>query len=193
MRSALLFLMSVLFSAVSFAQVSDFISVKKRNNITVQSFFPRTYISCKLIFGNNINGVVHAIKNDSVFVKQYDVQSLPNQWGTYSVDTLGSHIIAMHYKDIETVLFKKSESFGYIKDGTILMVGGIGYAALNVINGKYLKESITGPKNRKSLGIALGVAGLGYLMHTLHARSNRFNKRYHIVYTCMTCPNLKPF
>ena len=71
------------------------------------------------------------------------------------------------------------------------MVGGVGYALLNVINGSYLKESITGKENRKSLAIALGVAGAGFLMNRLHAKAA--NKRYNIVYNCMTCPNPRPF
>lgn len=193
MRSALTFFISFLFCTASFGQVSDFISVKKKNNISVQSFFPGTYISCRLVFGNDINGLVHEIKNDSVFIREFDIQALPNPWGTYSIDTLGSHIVAFHYKDIETVIFKKRQSFAYVKNGTMLMIGGLGYAALNVINGKYLKESITGPENRKSLGTALGVAGAGFLLNRLHARSNRFDKKYRIVYTCMTCPTMKPF
>ncbi|MEO6914551.1 MAG: hypothetical protein ABI151_01990 [Chitinophagaceae bacterium] len=193
MRPSFILFIFVLLSAVAFGQVSDFISVKKRNNITVRSFFPGTYISCKLVFGEEISGLVHEIKNDSVFIREFDIQAIPNPWGTYTIDTLGSHVVAFHYRDIATVVLKKRDSFSYVKNGTLLMIGGIGYAALNVINGKYLKESITGPENRKSLGTALGVAGAGLLLNRLYARSKRFDTKYHIVYTCMTCPKLKPF
>ncbi|HZG24846.1 MAG TPA: hypothetical protein VEZ17_09720, partial [Chitinophagaceae bacterium] len=75
--------------------------------------------------------------------------------------------------------------------GSLLMIGGIGYAVLNVINGKYLKESITGKENRKSLGTALGVAGAGYLMNRVNKLAK---KRYIIEYVRMRDrPNLRPF
>lgn len=193
MRFAVVLLTTLLCYTASFAQVSDFISVKKRNNITLKSVFPGSYLSCRTVYGNDLNGVVQAIYNDSVFLKEYDVRPVPNQWGTYTIDTLGSHLVAFHYRDIETVIFKKQESFTYLKNGAILIIGGLGYAALNVINGKYLKESITGDKNRKSLAIALAVAGAGFLINRLHAKANS-EKRYKIVYVCMTCPApLKPF
>lgn len=191
MRSLILTAVIFLFAIEGFSQVSDFISVRKKNGITVQSIFPGSRVSLRTVYANEINGITEAVKNDSLFVREYDVRPVPNPWGTYTIDTLGSQVIGFHYRDIETVKFSKKESFSFIKDGTIFMVGGIGYAILNVINGKYLKESITGEENRKSLAIALGVAGAGFLMNRLHAKKR--DRRYKIIYNCMTCPNLKPF
>lgn len=193
MRFAPFFVVILLFSVKSLAQVSDFISVKKRNNITLKSYFPGAYLSCRTVYGNDLNGIIQAIHNDSIFLKEYDVRPVPNPWGTYTIDTLGSRLVAFNYRDIQTVIFKKSESFSYIKNGTVLIVGGVGYAALNLINGAYLKESIIGKTNRKSLAIALGIAGTGFLMNRLYRRQNS-EKKYKIIYTCMTCPTpLRPF
>jgi hypothetical protein len=191
MRSYLLLAIFILCGLAGFSQASDFISVRKKNGITVKSIFPGSAVSLRTVYANDINGIVEAVKNDSLFVREYDVRSMPNQWGTYTVDTVGSQVIGFHYRDIETVVHSDKRSFSFIKNGTIFMVGGVGYALLNVINGSYLKESITGKENRKSLAIALGVAGAGFLMNRLHAKAA--NKRYNIVYNCMTCPNPRPF
>ena len=191
MRSLFLLSIFIFCELAGFSQASDFISVRKKNGITVKSIFPGSIVSLRTVYANDINGVVEAVKNDSLFVKEYDVRSVPNQWGTFTVDTLGSTVIGFNYCDIETVVYKERRSFSFIKNGTILMVGGVGYVLLNVINGAYLKQSIVGKENRKSLVIALGVAGTGFLMNRLHAKS--VNKRYTIIYNCMTCPNLRPF
>ncbi len=186
MRKTLTVILFLITSATCFSQVSDFIKVKKRNNRTLKTFFPGSIISCQTVYGNYIGGVVRDIRNDSVFVKEYDVRTLPNQWGVASVDTLGSYIVGIHYKDILMVEYGKRESFGFIKNGTLFMIGGIGYAVLNLVNGKYLKESVTGKENLKSLGISLGVAGAGYLMSRVYKRNNKAGKRYIVEYVRMT-------
>jgi len=178
----------LIFSAPCFSQVSDFIKVKKRNNRTLKTFFPGSLISCQTVYGNYIGGIVSAVHNDSVFVKEFDIRSVPNQWGVSSVDTLGSYVVGIHYKDIQTIEFQKHESFGFVKNGSLLMIGGIGYAALNLVNGKYLKQPITDPENMKSLGISLGVAGVGFLLNRLNKMNNRNGKKYIVEYVCMTCP-----
>ena len=191
MRPFFLLAILLICELAAFSQASDFISVRKKNGITVKSIFPGSMVSLRTVYANDINGVVEAVRNDSLFVREFDVRSIPNQWGTYTVDTVGSNVIGFNYRDIETVVNSKKESFSFIKNGTVFMVGGVGYALLNVINGSYLKQSIIGRENRKSLFTALGVAGAGYLMNRLHAKST--NKRYRIVYNCMTCPNPRPF
>jgi uncharacterized membrane protein (DUF485 family) len=191
MRSYFLLAIFIFCGLAAFSQASDFISVRKKNGITVKSIFPGSAVSLRTVYANDINGIVEAVKNDSLFVREYDVRSMPNQWGTFTVDTVGSQVIGFNYRDIETIVHSNKRSFSSIKNGTIFIIGGVGYALLNVINGSYLKESITGEENRKSLAIALGVAGAGFLLNRLHIKAA--NKRYNIVYNCMTCPNPRPF
>jgi hypothetical protein len=192
MRKILPLIVFLSLSAMCFSQASDFIKVRKRNNRTLKTYFPGSLISCKTVYGNYIGGIVSAVKNDSVFIKQFDVRAIPNQWGTATIDTLGSYSVGINYKDIEMVLFKSHESFGFIRDGSLFMIGGLGYAALNLINGKYLKQPLTDHENLKSLGISLGIAGVGYLMNRLHKINNRNGRRYIVEYVHMN-QKLKPF
>lgn len=189
MRLFLLLVILTTVSAESFAQVSDFIKVVKRNNRTLKTYFPGSTISLQTVYGNNIFGTVQAIRNDSVYVKEYDIRSVPNRWGVASVDTLGTYVVGVHYKDIDLVVMKKGGSFGFIKNGSLMTIGGLGYVTLNLLNGKYLKESISNTKNMKTLGIALGVAGAGLLLNRLQRHNNRNGKKYRVKYVDMKTPS----
>ena len=190
--SRLFFLMIFIATSTStFSQASDFIRVKKRNNRILKTYFPGSMIVCQTVYGNYVSGLVTAVRDDSVFVKEYDIRANPNMWGVSSVDTMASYIAGIPYPDIKMIDLQKKQSWGFVKNGSLLMIGGIGYAVLNVINGKYLNESITGPENRKSLGIALGVAGVGYLMNRVNKLTK---KRYIIEYVRMQeRTKLRPF
>jgi hypothetical protein len=176
--------------AFAIAQVSDFITVKKRNNRTVRSYFPGSPIVCQTVYGNYFNGYVQAVRNDSVFIKQYEIRSIPNQWGVRTVDTVGSYLSGIHYQDIRMMVYEKRRSFGFIRSGTIFIIGGLGYAGLNLINGKYLGEPNGNKDNLRKLGIAFGVAGGGFLLKYLSNRSQH-PKKYRVEYIRMAIPKTR--
>lgn len=182
---------SVFLPAITIAQASDFISVKKRNNRTVRSYFPGTPIVFQTVNGNYFNGYVEAVRNDSVFIKQYDIRSVPTPWGVSKQDTVGVYISGIHYKDMRMMVYEKRRSFGFIRSGTIFIIGGLGYAGLNLINGQYLNEPTGSKDNVKKLGIAFGVAGAGFLLKYLNNRSQRNHKKYRIEYIRMNTPDPK--
>ena len=72
-----LLLIFTLFSFSIQAQVSDFITVKKRNNRTLKTFFPGSTITFESVYGHFISGIIENIRNDSLFVKMYDVRTVP--------------------------------------------------------------------------------------------------------------------
>jgi hypothetical protein len=168
MNRLLLLIGWMLLSVTGFSQASDFLVVKKKNNRTLKTYFPGLPITFEMVNKAWVDGYVMAIRNDSVFVKEYDVRSVPTIWGVSMLDTAGTYVVAVHYTDIGRMVFdKKPPPFSFITDGTILMIGGLGYGVLNVVNGKYLHEPITDKDNIKSLGIALGVAGAGFVLHKI--------------------------
>ena len=170
---------------MAFSQASDFIVVKKHNGRTAKSFFPGLPIALQTESYTWVNGWITAIRHDSIFVKQFDVRQVPTVWGTLVADTAGSYIIGVHYKEIKRIEFdEKGGGFGFITNGTIFMIGGVGYAVLNVVNGQYLHESITDSKNMTSLGIALGVAAGGFVLNRIqHYKNKRW--KYTIEYIRM--------
>ncbi|MBC7903118.1 MAG: hypothetical protein H7Y27_06830 [Gemmatimonadaceae bacterium] len=151
----------------------------------MKSYFPGVPISLQSVDNRFTEGLITDIRNDSIFVRQYDIRQVPSPWAMYTIDTVGSFIVGLHYKDIKQVFFKqRKKAFSYITDGTLLMVGGVGYGVLNVVNGKYLKEPILKGDNGKSLAIAAGVAGTGFLLNRL-THGGKPYKKYRIEYVKM--------
>lgn len=175
----------------SVAQMSDFISVKKSNGRTLKTFMPGNPIRFTTVEGRGFEGWITQIKKDSIFIKVFDIRTLPTQFGTTMVDTVGSYQFGLPYQDIFRIEVKDRGSFNFITNGTLFMIGGLGYAALNLINGAYLKEPITESRNLTSLGIALGVAGAGYLLNRIDHQKKKSGKKYKIVYVRMSDPSIQ--
>ncbi len=169
-----------------FAQASDFISVRKKNNRTVKTYFPGIVITFQTTFFRMVEGEIVQIKNDSVFVKEWDIRIVPTSLGVTVVDTAGSHVTGVHYKEIKVVYWdKRKKVHELLTDGTLLMVGGAGYAGLNIVNGGIFGESVTGSENLKKLGIALGVAGTGFLLKKFTGKEAKFERKYRVHYIKM--------
>ncbi len=176
-RAVLLFIF-IIVAAKSFSQASDFISVKKRNNRTLKTFFPGVPISFETFDKRQVSGLITAIRNDSVFVKAWDVRPMINGLGIPVTDTVGAYLSGFHYKEINKVEVSDRMKLQQLTPGRILIIGGTGYALLNIINGAYLHQSITSSKNLTSLGIAAGAVGAGFLTNYLVKRGNRYHVEY---------------
>ncbi|MBZ5859044.1 hypothetical protein [Flavihumibacter profundi] len=167
-------------------QMSDFISLKKMNGKHVATYFKGSYIIFQHVNGQQIEGLIDAIRNDSVFVRQWQIQTYMTTLGTTKVDTVGYFVHKMHYKEIRTIIPDKKESWRFVKNGSIFMIGGLGYVALNLINAAYLHEPVNDPANMRSLGIALGVATGGFILNRIYRKKEREGKKYKIEYVHMT-------
>ena len=178
MFKALLFLLLLTVSVKTFPQASDFISVKKKNNRTLKTFFPGVPISFETYDKRQVSGSITAIRNDSIFVQQLDVRQMINSLGIPVIDTVGVYMNGFHYKEINKVEVSDRMKLQQLTPGRILIIGGTGYALLNVINGAYLHESVTSSKNLTSLGIAAGAVGTGFLLNYLIKHANRYHVEY---------------
>ncbi|MFT3936781.1 MAG: hypothetical protein QM726_24365 [Chitinophagaceae bacterium] len=181
MLKFLLLIILIPASLSGFSQASDFIVVKKGNNRTVKTFFPGVHIAFVTFDKRTADGEITAIRNDSVFVKEWDIRQAINYIGIPVLDTLGSYMSGWHYKEIDKVDVSDKMRFREITPGRILIIGGTGYALLNVINGAYLHESVTSSKNLTSLGIAGGAVATGVLINYI----SRHSKKYHVEYVHM--------
>jgi len=183
----LFILLAVLAASYSgFSQMSDFISLKRTNNRHVASYFKGSRIELQHVNGQVISGPIEDVRNDSVFVRQWHIVSYITQLGTSKVDTLGSMVYGFHYQEIFRIFHDKRQSWGFVRNGAIFMIGGVGYIVLNVLNGWYRKEPIGDADNLKSLAIAGGVAGGGFLLNRLQRYREKNGKKYKINYVKMT-------
>ncbi len=178
MRTFLWIAILLLPALASFSQASDFISVKKANGITVKSFFPGLNITFDTYDKRHASGLITAIRNDSIFVKEWDIRMVMNGFGLPELDTLAAYVSGYRYTEISHVEVPGKRGFHAFTLGRLLIFGGAGYMLLNVINGAYLHESVTSSKNLTSLGIAAGAVGLGVLINYLSKHHNRTHVEY---------------
>jgi len=159
-------------------QVSDFIVVKNKKGRTVKSFFPGLYISFITTNNREVDGLITTIRNDSVFVKEWDVRTGMSGLGIPVTDTLGSYLNGYHYKEIAKVDVSDKMQLQQAKPGNILIIGGVGYILLNVINGAYLHEPMTDSKNLTSLAIAGAAIITGFLLNYFVKHGNKLHVEY---------------
>jgi hypothetical protein len=178
-RMALVFSF-VLFYVHSQCQLSDMISVQRKNGRILKTFVAGSPIHFTLYNGNEIEGIIYTIKNDSIFISVYEISAVPTLYGVTRVDTVGVYSSGFHYKNILHIRTNPRQGFSILKPGTLLMVGGAGYFALNAVNSGYLSQPITDHKSIRTLGISLGAFGLGFLLNK-EAKLQRSERKKSII------------
>lgn len=175
MKPLLLLLALAVFQS-SFAQSLDYISVRKKNGRVLKNFYAGSNILLQTTDGSYLEGPVNAVRNDSLFVMLYDIRRFPTIWGTYTIDTIASTVGGIRAEEIKRIYIHKRKGFLQSRVPPLLMMGGAGYMALNLLNGSLYSQSITDKKNVRRLGTAAGAFGLGFLLGKLFS-SDGFNKR----------------
>lgn len=179
------FLSIVLFFCIaqsSRSQPSDFLILKKKGK-SITNFYAGTNIEFVSIYGAYRNGLITQIRNDSVFIQEFQIQQIPTTLGTYITDTVGSFRYAYPYRDILTIGSKPEKGFNLAGSGAALSGGGV---LLMVASGVvYIVD-----KDKFSPELALGAAGLaavGYLLSKAAGKSIVIGKRgYSLEYADMT-------
>jgi hypothetical protein len=166
----------------AYSQISDILSVRKKNGISVKSFTTGSRILLQTVNGIYIEGPVKAIQNDSVFITIYDIRSYPTPQGGRMIDTVSSYVSGMHYKEIQRIQVYKRYRPIRGKIGKILKFGGAGYFALSLLNGFYTNGELNKDGNMKYVLIPVAAIGTGVLIDKLFPVSNFSGKKHTIIY-----------
>jgi hypothetical protein len=186
MKTLVLFITILLCSLLSFSQQSDFIVLKKRNNRSIKTFYPGSFISAKTYNGFNINGFISDIRNDSIFIRQEETRLFGTEFGS-TLDTL-KYSIGIDYREIGQFNYTKNYKWGGKKGFVqvalpkIMMIGGVGFIILESVNTIYRKESFNEDGKLAALGVAAGVAVAGYLWQYMQDKSKKAGGKYKVVY-----------
>ncbi|HUR10251.1 MAG TPA: hypothetical protein VM012_02710 [Flavitalea sp.] len=171
-------------------QRSDFIVLKKRNNRTVKTYFPGTFLSALTYSNFRVNGLIRDIRNDTVFVEQQEVFQVPTQFGVQKLDTL-IHTIRFHYTDIKQFFFSnntgiggapRKRGFAQVTLPRLMVLGGSAFIALELVNTAYRKESLNDGKKISSLAIAAAIAGGGLIWQQLQNQAGKAGGKFKVVY-----------
>jgi len=186
MKKIILLIILLSGTLLTFSQESDFIVLKKRNNRTIKTFYPGSFISGETYNGFHINGFITAIRNDSLFIRQEETQNVPTEFGS-TLDTI-AYTVGIDYREIMRFNYSKKykwggkRGFAQVALPKIMMVGGIGFIILETVNTIYRKESFNDDGKLLSLGVAAGIAVAGYMWERLQENSNKAGGKYRVVY-----------
>lgn len=167
---------------MAMGQVSDIISVQKKNGKIVKNFGAGSPIALLTDNGEEVSGVVKEIRDDSVFVYVYDIRQFVGMTGLASVDTLQTYVEPVHYRNVRSIQVYRHRGYARGLLASVLKVGGIGYLVLNVVNGLYQHQRFDDPRFVTTLSLSAAAAATGWAISKYY-RSNQYSrKRHRIVY-----------
>lgn len=179
-NSIILFLIFFCVHLQSKAQPSDFLSLHNKKGLTVKTFLPGSSIVFGDVSGQTTSGIIKKMMHDSLFVEQYDLRRAYDRWGFSVIDTVTRYTLKFHYKDIKWIL-KPSRSFGFIRNGSIFMIGGTAYTFLHLFNSINKKEPINGI----TIVTSTSIAAFGWILHKLYKPHYIVGKKYSLTYIKM--------
>lgn len=161
----------------SYAQGSDMLLLKKRNGKTQQKFLRGTTIQFTDITGRTTGGTIGKIDKDSVFILTHDIRQLYTQWGTSVSDTISAFLDPYYFREI-TAIRKPVKGFGFIRNGSLFIIGGTAYGFLHLANAVILKEKVDG----RTVALAGSVALAGWLLKKLKGNNYKIGTKYQLTY-----------
>lgn len=194
MKQALAFLMALLILSNASAQPSDYILLKLRNNRTLKTYYPGSFISAITYDGFGLNGIIIAIRNDSIIVQQHETKLVPSEFGQ-KIDTF-RYAMGVYYNQIKKFNFVKYDvagrkgGFAQVTIPKLLIIGGLGFMGLELINTVYRGESLTQNNKLESLSIAAGAAATGFLWNFISKNRNKVGGKYRVVYVKANTGNI---
>ena len=177
MNGCKLIFILLLFSKLSSAQ--DFIVLKKKSKV-IQTWFSGQHIYVQLNNGSWINALINKIQFDTLYLQPFATPIFLNRFGMPVIDTVFYGTMKVSEKSLHA--FPKHETAPYVKNGSLLQLGGGGYLLLNLINTLSNNEPVFGNKNISKIGLAAAVLAIGTIIHKTHKSNYIIGKKYHIEY-----------
>ena len=174
------FFFSYIFS--SFGQ-SDLLILKK-NNRKVESFFPGSEIDFSTA-DRYFEAFITAIKNDSVFLVQYNIQRVMTTLGVYILDTVSEYHYAVNYHSIISI-GKKRNGFDLNASGSALFGGGILLTTAGLITWIFSKPHTQYYASKQLVIGAAALAAIGYFLLKSGNKAMTLGKKYSLTYIKMT-------
>lgn len=163
------------------AQGSDVLLLKKGNGKTLKTITAGTFISFRSTSGRYVEGTINHIKDDTLYINDFDVRRAYTMWGTSVLDTVSQFMLRFHFNEIESIL-KERQGFEFVKNGTLFIIGGATFAALNLINAAVQKSNV----NTTSIIISGAVLATGVVMKLTRKNSYRIGGKYSLKYLDLT-------
>ena len=129
---------------------------------------------------NWTTAIIRRIQNDSLYIQPFYMRYSGGGNSLILADTIYSQQFSISPKQIQAL--PKEKSFGFIRNGSLFMLGGGGYLALNIINTISDNKPVFGSDNITRAGIAAGVVALGAILHFTNSAEYKMGRKYSLAY-----------
>ena len=177
MKATLLLIICSFLMHSMVAQTNVLLLRKKNKNF--KSYYVGHHITLETVNKTYADGIITRINNDSVYIRNYDLQTSTSDYGGVYIDTVFRYTTAIHYKEIGAILLLDTRP-NRKRNGTILVVAGGGVLVLGAVNGLYRGDP---PKDwyKPSGFILAGVfAALGIWMRRSADKRYGIGKKYQL-------------
>ena len=164
---------------IGVAQSGNVLVLKDRG-VTIKSFTRDNYIEFEFSNRQWITGQIQWIKNDSIQVKQYALQTIMTAYGTYGQDTLRLGALTLHINEIRAFAKDKGRYQSVFANGAFLKDGGVLYSGLNITNSIINKEAVFGSKNIPSIAGGIVAYFIGRWMSKKNPPYRPIGKRFSV-------------
>ena len=165
----------------SSAQQADFIILKKKNS-RINTYFAGHQIAFTAVSGNYVDALINGISNDTLYLQEFIVQRLPTVFGTYILDTVGSHHFKYHYHQIAAIGKTEKKNFNIHGSGAALFGGGIMITIGSGIVYLFDRKKFSAPL----LIAAAGLGTAGYFMSKGGRKGMIIGRKYKLEYMDMS-------
>ncbi|MEO8762901.1 MAG: hypothetical protein ABI416_01380 [Ginsengibacter sp.] len=180
MKQVIIFSIITLSSVYCAAQFSDLLILKK-NNRTIQAFFPGNDISFNTASGY-YSGIIRSINRDSLFLVYYNIRQMPTNLGVYVLDTIGTYPFAVNYKEITGFGRAKKNKFDWSASGGALLGGGLLLTTVGLGTWLFTKPNTRYYASPYLVGGAAVLGGIGYLLLQSGGKGMVLGKKYTLEY-----------
>ncbi len=145
---------------------SDILILKKRNK-TIVKYFSGQPIFFYTTEGMPVNAQIAEIRNDSLFLINYQLQRIQRADGGVFIDTTGKFKMQFSVKNIGSFPPFKVRGRNLLTDGTLFIFGGGGYLGLNLFNTIRDGDPPFGKENLPNVLTATGITAAGFLLKNI--------------------------
>ena len=136
--------------------------ILEKNGANVKTYAAGMNITFETIYHQWFDGVITAIRHDSVFINDYP----------------------FHYKEIATIQAER-KSLNYTEDGVLLMVAGGGVLLLGAVNGAYRGDNAKTWYSSGSFITAGALLVTGFLLTRSRYKNYHLGKKFTLEYLAL--------
>jgi hypothetical protein len=145
-------------------QASCDILLLRKGTKVLEKYFAERPITFYTTDGMPVSGKINCIKNDSIYLVNYQVRRVQTAEGGIRMDTTGKYRLNFSIANIGSFPAGRQPGKNIVTDGTLLVLAGAGYLVLNIINTTREGDPPFGSENLPNVLAASGAVITGFLL-----------------------------